>query len=73
MPYYFRKYRAGFFHSIPESFEADVLIVAPAVRARIHEEVTAEFTLETGGLRPSVLRAVYIDRELWERYMETRR
>lgn len=72
MPWYFRKYQAGFFPNIPPDFNADVIIAAPNVARAIQPDITENFRVDTAGLRPSVLRAVFVNRELWDAYMQDR-
>ncbi|HIA48220.1 MAG TPA: TIGR03663 family protein [Candidatus Hydrogenedentes bacterium] len=74
LPWYLRKIEhVGFYPEIPESPDADVIIAAPSLRTTLAEKLSDDYQLEIGGLRPSVLRAVYIKRELWDAYMETRK
>ena len=73
LPYYLRDFKQlGFYTSIPENPDiADMIIAEPLARALLSESLEGDYAHEMGGLRPSVLRDVYIKRELWDAYMET--
>ena len=49
-----------------------MIIAAPQTRQILAERLQDDYFKETGGLRPSVLRHVYIKRELWDAFMADR-
>ena len=72
LPWYFRRYSGvRFLHAVPEELDADIVIVdsriVEAVATRLRG---AYFGPTTAGLRPGVLRAVYVRQELWDAYMQ---
>ena len=73
LPFYLRNHpKVGFFHAVPEAPDADMIIAAPSTRQALAEGLQGDYFTETGGLRPSVLRHVYIRRDLWDAYMADR-
>jgi len=74
LPWYLRDLdTVGYWHEVPDAVDADVVIADPAIRDEVEANATKPyFGPESHGLRPAVLRAVYIDRTLWNRFLETR-
>lgn len=73
LPFYLRKHpNVGFFSTVPENPDADIIIAAPSTRTVLAERLKDTYFTETGGLRPSVLRHVYIRQDLWDAYMVDR-
>lgn len=74
LPWYLRRFnRVGYWHATPEEVEGDVIIADPKLVPALEQEVDgAYFGPETHGLRPGVLRAVYIRQPLWEKFLEAR-
>lgn len=74
LPWYLRRFpQAGYWHEIPESPDAPMIIADPALGERLDVLLRDEYIVEIRSLRPGVLRWVYIEKELWERYLDTRR
>ena len=74
LPWYLRNVQqVGFFGTIPDPPDADIIIAAPVTRSALAEKLTSDYHKEIGGLRPSILRDVYIRRDLWDAYMENRK
>ncbi len=65
LPWYLRTYdRVGYWTSIPEPLPpAAIFILDPKVAERLHERLSEDYQYETHGLRPAVLRAVYVKRK----------
>lgn len=73
LPWYLRQFTAvGYWDAVPERIEAAVVIADPRIRAEVEAALPRDYLLETGVLRPSILRAVYIDRQLWNEFMQDR-
>ncbi len=74
LPWYFRRYpNVGYWNSIAEDPDADVIISSP----RIGEELRARlkgayFGPALYSLRPAVLRELYVRQELWDAFMAAR-
>lgn len=73
LPWYLRKFeKVGYWDKPPEDLDAPVIIASPELRARLEERLRGEYTAEMHGLRPGVLRVVYIRKDLWEAFLATR-
>ena len=73
LPWYLRKYdHVGYWDTPPANPEADIIIAAPGLRDELSERLQGEYAKEMQGLRPSVLRHVYIKQSLWDAFMATR-
>jgi uncharacterized protein (TIGR03663 family) len=74
LPWYLRRYsNVRYIHAVPDDPNAAILIVDP----KLTEQVAAQFSRPyygpfTAGLRPGVLRAVYVRQDLWDRYLQSR-
>ncbi len=72
LPWYLRRFsNVRYIHAVPDDPNAAIVIVDP----RLTEDVAAKFKGPyygpiTAGLRPGVLRAVYVRQDLWDRYMQ---
>ena len=74
IPWYLRRFpRAGYWNAIPESPDAPMIIADPSIGADLLAQLRDEYIVETRSLRPGVLRSVYIEKELWDSFIETRR
>jgi hypothetical protein len=58
--------------SLPQDWSSPVLVLDPSVLESAPEKVRARL-VEFYGVRPEVLLAVVIDRELWDAFLATRR
>lgn len=65
LPWYLRRFeRVGYWTSVPERLpDADVFIVNSTVSRALHETLAEGYRFETHGLRPGILRTVYIRKE----------
>lgn len=75
LPWYLRRYhRVGYWTHPPESPDADVVITDTGLRSYMQQHGGGErYQFEFHALRPNVNLHVYIDKGLWEKFMETRR
>lgn len=75
IPWYLRgNPLSGFWStSMPEDVDADIIVSAPELRDLLSEKLTGTYFKEMHGLRPGVLRHVYIRQDLWDRFMEGQR
>lgn len=74
LPWYLRTFgRVGYWHELPDKLDADVIIADMSLGEEIEERVEGSYMGEMHGLRPGVLRVVYIEQGLWDAFMETRR
>lgn len=70
IPWYLRRFsRVGYWPEVPEHIDAPFIITAPGVYEAVRARLTGEYITETAALRPSVLRAVFIEKGLWDTYM----
>lgn len=73
LPWLFRGYaRVGYWTDIPEKPDAPVIVADPKLGPVLEERLAAEYMVEMHGLRPSVLRLLFIRRDLWDAFMATR-
>jgi len=73
LPWYLRRYnRVGYWDLPPEDADADIIIAAPMLREELSQRLKGTYMTEMQGLRPSVLRHVYIRQSLWDAFMKTR-
>jgi predicted membrane-bound mannosyltransferase len=74
LPWYLRRYPGvRYVHSAPDNADADIVILDPAIADEVAASFRdAYFGPVTAGLRPGVLRAVYIKQTLWDTYMTAR-
>jgi uncharacterized protein (TIGR03663 family) len=74
IPWYLRDNpNSGFWSGrLPDNMDADIIVSAPELQALLKEKLKGEYFKEMHGLRPSVLRHVYIRQDLWDRFMEGR-
>jgi len=73
LPWYLREFEnVGYFHGVPDDPGAPVIIASSRVREELSERLSGDYMTEMHGLRPSVLRLVYIRRSLWNEFIESR-
>lgn len=73
LPWYLRRFeKVGYWHELPEDLDAAVIIASPKVQPLLDEILRDEYVTELHGLRPSVLRVVYIRKDLWDAFIKTR-
>lgn len=73
LPWYLRQFEnVGYWHEPPDNLDASIIIASPALGSLLEEKLQGEYQTEMHGLRPSVLRAVYIRKDLWEAFIKTR-
>lgn len=74
LPWLLRGYtRVGYWTDMPETPDAPVIIADPRLGPALDERLAADYMVEMHGLRPSVLRLVFIRRDLWDAFMAPRR
>ena len=73
IPWYLRRFeRVGYWRTIPDSPDAAVIIADRDLAETLDVELQETYVVEMHGLRPSVLRTVYIREDLWQSFIETR-
>lgn len=73
LPWYFRRLdRVGYWTGIPDSLPVPVVIAGNEAAPQIAETLGTAYFSETHALRPGVLLRVFIRRDLWEQFLETR-
>ena len=73
LPWYLRRYtNVGYWSTLPEGSQADVLILSPDLEEQLDPDQFAAYTGSYYGLRPDVLLVLYIRDTLWERFMQDR-
>lgn len=74
IPWYLRRFKqVGYWTQPPPAPNAPVLVIDVELRPWLEENLQAPYFAEMYGLRPGVLRLLYIRRDLWDRFMENRR
>ncbi len=74
LPWYLRSFTAvGYYNQVPESPDADVIIASPALKDALPKALKDDYFREFHALRPNALLHVYIRRELWDAFIDTRR
>jgi uncharacterized protein (TIGR03663 family) len=74
LPWYLRRYtRVGYWNASPDDADADVVITSPAGQSAVEAALEGNYQVEYQGLRPGVLRIVYIQKDLWDAFIATRR
>ncbi len=74
LPWYLRKYtKVGWWRSMPERPDAAIIIASPAVHEALQQRLQNEYLEEFHALRPGFLLHVYIRRDLWDVFMQTRK
>jgi uncharacterized protein (TIGR03663 family) len=74
LPWYLRQYdRVGYWTAPPEDPRADVIIADTALRGYMAGHDPDRYQFEFHALRPNVNLHVYIEKALWETFMEGRR
>ncbi|MCK5862701.1 MAG: TIGR03663 family protein [Candidatus Hydrogenedentes bacterium] len=73
LPWYLRQYsRVGWWHHIPKSPDAAIILAAPELYEILQERLGDEYLVEFHALRPGILLHTYIRRDLWDAFMQTR-
>ncbi len=71
LPWYLRRFpNVGYWESLPEDPQADVIITGPDVDAELDARLQQDRLKEYHGLRPEVLLVAYIKNSLWAAFME---
>ena len=74
LPWYLRKFPAkGFWQEPPADVNAPVVITSTKLQPEIEKKLLGDYQVEYYGLRPDVLLAAYIRRDLWDAFMADRR
>lgn len=75
LPWYLRKYPAVGYATSPMGDEAaaTVIIASQDVAVVLQEKLGERYYSEAHGLRPGVALVMFIDKGLWEKFLETRR
>lgn len=83
LPWYLRAYpNVGYWSQLPDAggeeegagkLDAPVVITSADAGSAVEERLKRSYQTEFYGLRPGVLLQVFIDADLWEAFMETRR
>jgi len=67
LPWYLRRFeRVGYWHDLPASPEADIMITDPRYAGRLGEDLRGDYAVDFSGLRPGVILSVYYRQDLWE-------
>lgn len=73
MPWYFRHFKhIGFWQEPTDDVDAPVIITNDALEPEIRARLKGDYEVEYYGLRPEVLVTVFIRRDLWDAFIETR-
>ena len=70
LPWYLRTYpNVGYWPSIPDLADAPLVLAPSNLYGAVKERLRGEYMEETHGLRPGVLRILFIRRDLWDAFM----
>lgn len=73
IPWYLRAYdQVGYYDKVPDSPDAPVIIADPSLLDNLDKTLDDEYITEFHGLRPEVIRIVYIQQDLWDAFIKTR-
>ena len=73
IPWYLRRFeRVGYWKTIPDPPDAALIIADRDLTETLDARLQETYVVEMHGLRPSVLRTVYIREDLWKAFIETR-
>jgi uncharacterized protein (TIGR03663 family) len=65
LPWYLRRMeRVGYWETVPDDPDADVVIVSQGLRAALEEKLRGDYRADPYGLRPDEMLFVYVKREL---------
>lgn len=74
MPWYLRQFlNVGYWDAPPDSPDAPLIITSPEFKQQFDETLEGRYVTEFHGLRPGILFLTYIDADLWDAFMQTRR
>jgi len=74
LPWYLRCFElVGYWESVPDDPDADVILVSHALQGRFEESRKTEYQLSYRGLRRDEVLSVYIRRHLWDAYLARHR
>ncbi|NLN92499.1 MAG: TIGR03663 family protein [Candidatus Hydrogenedens sp.] len=74
LPWYLKKYsKVGWWTHLPDPLDAPLVLAPAALHDLVEEQLKDDYFVEFQALRPSVLFHVWIRRDLWDAFMETRR
>jgi len=73
LPWYLRRFgRVGYWSAPLYDCDAPVVVVSQELQEEVEKRLRGDYQTEYYGLRPDVLIAVYIRRDLWDAFMRTR-
>ncbi len=73
LPFYLRANKhVGYWSEIPEEVDAPIVITAPVFQGAIAERFRGDYELSHFSLRPGVILLMYVERDLWDRFMADR-
>ena len=73
-PWYLRRFnRVGYWPDVPVQIIAPVIITSQSMAPLVELKLLDDYHQETYGLRPTIKMQVYIRKNLWDAYLETRR
>jgi uncharacterized protein (TIGR03663 family) len=71
LPWYLRRFgRVGYWHKLPESIDAPIVIVSPEYQPAVERKLLGRYQPMYYGLRPGVLLTVYVDADLWAAFLK---
>jgi uncharacterized protein (TIGR03663 family) len=74
LPWYLKSFtRVGWWTALPEDLDAAMILAPQALHDAVEARLKGNYFVEFHALRPGVLFHVWIQRDLWDRFIETRR
>ncbi|KPK77988.1 MAG: hypothetical protein AMJ79_01435 [Phycisphaerae bacterium SM23_30] len=74
LPWYFRRFgRVGYWHERPAQIQAPIVIASDSLRPPVEKNLPGAYHYEIFGLRPNVILHVYIQKDLWDAYLKSKR
>jgi len=79
-PWYLRRLRrVGYWTNVaelvadlPDGLDPAVVVASPALAEELGKRLTSEYSVSFHGLRPAVVQALHIRRDLWDEFMKSR-
>jgi len=73
LPWYLRNYpNVGYWVTLPESPDADILIVANAAAEAVHRNLKEKYQVQMASLRPGELLSIFVRQDIWDALMARR-
>jgi len=73
LPWYLRHFsNVGYWGDVPEDCDAPMVVTTAKLAPEVHARLKSKYQSENYGLRPGIRLVVFIRRDLWDAFMQTR-